>query len=126
MRITFKKILRCPILMNFVFSLVLLVHVAFIGYRIKFPQHPSTKMYAKALDEFPVSFQICVKEQTNSQDRYIKFGYDNIWSFYKGITDYDGVWVGWAGHNSTKTSVKGKIIKICIIFIPFGLFRCFI
>ena len=67
-------------------------------------------MYAQALDEFPVSFQICVKEQTNSQDRYIKFGYDNIWSFYKGITDYDGVWVGWAGHNSTKTSVKGKII----------------
>ena len=104
--------MRISIFINFVFSMVLFVHVAFIGYGIKYPHHPSTKMYTKALHELaelPVSFQLCVKEQNNPQNRYIKLGYDNIWSFYKGTTGFDGAWVGWAGHenHSTISSVKG-------------------
>ena len=112
MRKTIGHKISLPIIMNFVFSFVLIAHVAFIGYGIKYPNHPSSRMYTKALqelDEFPVSFQLCVKEQIDSQNRYIKLGYDNIWSFYKGITNFYGDWVGWAGHenNSSLSSVKG-------------------
>ena len=114
MRKTINQIkLRFPIFINVVFSLVLFVHVAFIGYGIKYPAHPSTKMYQKPLHElkeFPVTFQICVKEKNNSHSRYIRLGYEDIWSFYKGVPYFDGVLVGWAGHdeyNSTISSVKG-------------------
>ena len=78
---------RLPLLVNTIFSLVFFVHVAIIGYGIKYPEDLSTKTYKKELNEFPVSFKICVKELVNSQDRYKKFGYQNIWSFYRGMTD---------------------------------------
>ena len=91
--------MRLTIFINFVFSSVLFVHVAKALHE---------------LDEFPVSFQLCVKEQNNPHTRYIKLGYDNIWSFYKGTTGFEGVWVGWAGHenHSTMSSVKGMIYNI--------------
>ena len=103
---------RLPIMINSVFTLVFLVHAAFIGYGIKYPDHPSIKLYSKdvdELDEFPISFKFCVKELENPFERYKKVGYAHIWDFYKGLTDSSGSWVGWSGNKTgrTRTSVEG-------------------
>ena len=118
-----KLRMRLPIFINAAFTLVFFVHAAFIAYGIKYPDQPSTKIYAKNLDEFDffqLSFKLCVKEMGDINKRYKSLGYDSIWSFYKGSSyDYDdianGIWVGWAGHsknNSTLSTVKGMC---CII-----------
>ena len=102
---------RFPILINTVFTLVFFVHAAFIGYGIKYPDHPSTKFYTKdlsQLDSFPISFKLCVKELTNPSERYRKVGYADVWDFHKGLTDSSGSWVGWAG-NKTGTSNRSSV-----------------
>ena len=104
---------RLPIIINTVFTLVFFVHAAFIGYGIKYPDQPSTKLYSKdinELDVFPISFKLCVKELENPLERYRKVGYADVWDFYKGLTDSSGSWVGWSGNNtgnSERTSVEG-------------------
>ena len=115
----FKLNLGLPLYINTFFSFAFFVHVTFIGYGIKYPHAPSVKLFTKnfnELDELPISFKVCVSELTNSHDRYKKFGYNNVWSFYRGNLRYykgkvndERTWVGWAGHknNSTVNSVKG-------------------
>ena len=108
-----KPKLKLPaFFINTCFSFAFFVHVAFIGYGIIYPDTPSIKLYTKSfkeMDEFPISFKLCVSELTNSHNRYKRFGYDSIWSFYKGVANDEGKWVGWSGHkdNSTITSVRG-------------------
>ena len=66
---------RLPIIINSVFTLVFLVHAAFIGYGIKYPVQPNIKYYLKdvnELDSFPISFKFCVKELANPKERYEK------------------------------------------------------
>ena len=103
---------RLPIIINSVFTLVFLVHAAFIGYGIKCPDQPSIKLYSKNIDEldvFPISFKFCVKELVNPSERYKKIGYKNVWNFYKGLLDSSGSLVGWCGNRTcnTRTSVEG-------------------
>ena len=102
---------RLPIIINSVFTLVFLVHAAFIGYGIKYPDQPSIKLYTKdinELDSFPISFKVCVKELVNSSERYEKLGYSNVWDFYKGLKDSSGSLVGWSGN---KTGNKGTSVE---------------
>ena len=113
MEILLKLKLGLPLFINTFFLFAFFVHVTFIGYRIKYPETPSVKVFTKSfneLDEFPMSFILCVSELKNSHDRYKKFGYDDIWSFYRGNLRYykgmaydDSTLVGWAGN----TTVKG-------------------
>ena len=103
---------RLPIIINSVFTLVFLVHAAFIGYGIKYPDQPSIKLYKKdvnELDSFPVSFKFCVKELENPSERYKKVGYSNVWDFHKGLKDSSGSLVGWSGNN---TSVEGSYVVL--------------
>ena len=107
-----KSRLPMPIIINSVFTLVFLVHAAFIGYGIKYPDQPSIKLYKKdvnELDSFPISFKICVKELENPSERYEKVGYSTLWNFYKGIPDFSGSWVGWSGNKTgnTRTTAEG-------------------
>ena len=88
-----------------------MVHAAFIGYGIRYPEHPSTKIYTQNVDQFdlfPISFKFCVKELTNPHYRYQKLGYNSIWSFYKGVIDTSGTlpFVGWAGYNENKSTTQ--------------------
>ena len=107
---------KLPLFINTVFALVFIFHTSLIGYENLYPDEPSTKTYTKdfsVFDFFPVNFKICVKEQTNSHDRYSKFGYDTIWDFYKGKgrAHENGTWLGWSGHsesNSSLGNVEGK------------------
>ena len=108
-----------PFFLNAVFTLVFFIHASSIGYKIRYPEHPSTKIYTKNVNEFDVfqlSFKLCVHELGNIHKRYSNLGYETIWSFYKGwqydIYDgkSDGIWVGWAGHSknhSTLSTVRG-------------------
>ena len=103
---------RLPMIMNTVFTLVFLIHAAFIGYGIKYPDQPSIKLYTKdlsELDSFPISFKICVKELENPSERYNRVGFATVWTFYSGLPDYSGLFVGWSGNKTgnTRTSVEG-------------------
>ena len=103
---------RLSIIINFVFTLVFLVHAAFIGHGIKYPVQPSIKLYSKdvnELDSFPISFKICVKELENPSERYKKVGYSTVWNFFKGLPDSSGSLVGWSGNKTgnTRTTAEG-------------------
>ena len=111
---------KLPFLIQIAFTLTFLVHAAYIGYGIRYPENPSTKIYTKnfsQFDLFPISFKFCVKELTNPHNRYQKLGYNSIWSFYKGVIDSSGL-VGWAGYNkneSTTSSVQGTRSKLYVL-----------
>ena len=115
-----KKIrLRLPVIINTVFALVFFVHSTMIGFGIMYPDEPNTKLFTKNfsdLNVFPLNFKICLNEITNSNDRYSKLGYENIWAFYQGTAltypNRTWAWVGWGGHsknNSTISNAEGKI-----------------
>ena len=102
---------KLPFLIRLAFSITFMVHAAFIGYGIRYPEHPSTKIYTQNVDQFdlfPISFKFCVKELTNPHYRYQKLGYNSIWSFYKGVIDTSGTlpFVGWAGYNENKSTTQ--------------------
>ena len=111
----FKK-LKISSFLNAVFTLVFFIHASSIGYKIRYPDHPSTKIYTKNLNEFDIfqlSFKLCVNELGNIHKRYSNLGYETIWSFYKGwqydIYDgkSDGIWVGHSKNHSTLSTVRG-------------------
>ena len=116
---------RLPIIINSVFTLVFLVHAAFIGYGIKYPVQPNIKYYLKdvnELDSFPITFKICVKELENPSERYKKVGYSGVWGFYSGLADSSGSLVGWSGNNTgnTRTSVEGTDLYHSTQLRPFS------
>ena len=105
---------------KFLFNAILIVaftiHISCIGYYIKNPDTPSVRVFTRELKNFsqlPVSFKLCAEEQANMNDRYRKFGYSNIYSFFQGRKrTWHGNWFGWAGHgeeNQTLGTVLGKI-----------------
>ena len=122
---------RSPIIINTIYTLLFFVHAAYIGYGIKYPDQPSTKLYSKdinELDVFPISFKLCVKELENPLERYKKVGYSNVWDFYKGLPDSSGSWVGWSGNNTgnnTRTSVEGTKFLLFTLLSTQTLFKNF-
>ena len=121
---------RLPIIINSVFTLVFLVHAAFIGYGIKYPDQPSIKLYKKdvnELDSFPISFKICVKELENPSERYKKVGYSNKWNFFRGIPDSSGSLIGWSGNKTgiTRTSVEGTDLYHLTQLLPKTFYQSF-
>ena len=96
--------------------LTFITHITFIGYNIKYPDIPSVRVFSEDLrniKDFPLSFKLCAEEETNMEERYRKFGYQNIQAFYQGRQKMEhGNWFGWAGHgngNETLGTVLGKI-----------------
>ena len=115
---------RLPLIINTVFALVFLVHTTMIGYGIMHPDEPTTKFYRKNfsdLDVFPLNFKICVKELSNPNDRYLKFGYKNIWNFYKGTArnEANRTWVGWAGHSKNNSSISNAEGKVSVYVLGY-------
>ena len=53
-----------PIIVNLIFATVFLTHIAIIGYRRKYPENPSVRVFDKDLKdiEFPLSFKICIRK----------------------------------------------------------------
>ena len=119
----FKK-LKILSFLKAVFTLVFFIHAISIGYNIKYPDHPSTKIFTKSLNEFDafqLSFKLCVNELGNIHKRYSNLGYASIWAFYKGWPygyngDSDGIWVGWAGHSENHSTLS-TVIGIFKVFL---------
>ena len=104
-------------ILNATLVIAFIIHISLIGYNIKHPDVPSVRVYTRELKDlnFPLSFKLCVKEHKRIKDRYLKYGYNNVHSFFQGRKRFfGGDWFGWAGHhgsgNETLGPVKGIII----------------
>ena len=103
---------KLPIIVNILFTMVFIVHISFIGYGMKYPANPETKIYSKELKdlgEFPIVFKLCLKELESFDERYKRQGYNDIFEFFKGNLKSGGKMVGWAGQKKSSGSVKGNI-----------------
>ena len=89
------------------FTIACIIHVAFIGYNIIYPEFPEIKIYSKDLKEigFPLVFRLCAQEHQNPDEKYQKIGYKNAKEFFIGRSIYDWKHFGWNGHKN-----GGKVI----------------
>ena len=111
---------------NLSFVLAFFVHAAIIAYSITFPSNPSIKVYKKDLKDiaFPIALKLCVEERTDFHKRYRDLGYDSVYKFFRGMSVYERIWLGWSGHGSngdgtTLGSVNGNLI-ICSYLFSLG------
>ena len=92
-----------------VMSIIFLAHVSYLLYDIISPEFPEIVNYKKDLNEieYPITFKICVNELNLSiaNEKYQKYGYDDLWQFYYGRSMYDSSIFGWAGHTENGSTI---------------------
>ena len=97
------------------FTVACIIHVAFIGYNIIFPELPEIKIYSKDLKDiaFPLAFRLCAQEHQNPDEKYQKIGYKNAMEFFIGRSMYNWKHYGWNGHkeNGEKVTSLEKILN---------------
>ena len=95
------------------FTIACIIHVAFIGYNIIFPELPEIKIYSKNLKDiaFPLVFRLCAQEHQNPDEKYEKVGYENAKEFFIGRSMYDWKHYGWNGHKENGAQ-RGSLEKI--------------
>ena len=96
-------------LFKIIMSIVFVAHVSYIVYEIIHPAFPEIVNYKKDLNEieYPITFKICVNEVNLSiaEEKYEKYGYEDLWQFYYGQSRYNDSIYGWAGHNENGTTI---------------------
>ena len=109
---------KVQIIINRLFTIVLLIHVLLIGENLMFPGNPNVRVERKDLKDikFPLAFKLCVSSSSQQDDgdefkNYEKFGYNSSYHFFRGVSMFNGSMRGWNGHtrnNSSLGSVKGQ------------------
>ena len=109
---------KVQIIINGLFTIVLLIHVLLIGENLLFPGNPNVRIERKDLMDikFPLAFKLCVSSSSQQDDgdefkNYEKFGYNSSYHFFRGVSMFNGSMRGWNGHtrnNSILGSVKGQ------------------
>ena len=106
---------KVQIIINGLFTIVLLIHVLLIGENLLFPGNPNVRIERKDLMDikFPLAFKLCVSSQNDADqfENYEKFGYNSSYDFFRGISMFNESMLGWNGHtrnNSILGSVKGQ------------------
>ena len=89
------------------FTIACIIHVAFIGYNIIYPELPEIKVYSKDLKDiaFPLVFRLCAQDHQNPDEKYQEFGYKNVINFFIGQSMHEWKHYGWNGHKE-----NGKIM----------------
>ena len=95
------------LLLNIIFICGFLVHIFTIGFNLIHPEYPSIRVYQKDLKQidFPLSFKLCVTEQENATERYVKMGYADENYFFAGQSLFEEGIIGWGGHNKNGTTL---------------------
>ena len=108
-----QNIRKLAYIFNATLVIAFLIHISLIGYNIKHPDVPSVRVDSRDLmdlNRFPLSFKLCVKEHNKIKDRYRKYGYNNVNSFFQGRKRYfAGKWFGWAGHHGSGNETLGPV-----------------
>ena len=98
-------------------TLSFIIHIAFIGYDIVYPEIPEIKHYSLNLgNTFPLSFSVCVETRQiimNDGKKIYELGYKHEWDFFYGRSRFNSSIIGWAGHaenGSTLRTVEGIIV----------------
>ena len=109
----FFKILNHSLTVFLVLSC--LVHLSYITYYSVYPEMPEItvqRIDLEEMEDFPLSFRLCMFEPQNSFHRYVNIGYDNLGAFYMGLNMRNKSLFGWKGHfenGSTFASATGFI-----------------
>ena len=100
--------------LNTSFSIACVVHVAFIGYYIIYPELPEIKIYSRDIKDiaFPLVFRLWAREFQDPDKKYKNIGYDNVMDFFRGQSMYDWKHYGWNGHKEKGGKVIGSLEKI--------------
>ena len=114
MRDTHQKV---RIVINGSFTIVLLIHVFYIGKNLMFPGNPNIRVHRKDLMDirFPLAFKLCVSRLDDSNfEPYYKYGYRGSYAFFRGESMYNASLRGWRGHTRNNSviglgSVKGEM-----------------
>ena len=129
-----KNLTKLVYLVNFLFTIVCMLHVTQTLYSTIYPPYPEIKVFEKELKDitFPILFKICGKELRHASRRFNNFGYATESNFYGGISKFskNNTIVGWNGHTengSTIGPLTGKYNKIisvsfCCIFFSWQKF----
>ena len=106
---------KVQIIINGLFTIVLLIHVLLIGENLMFPGNPNVRVERKDLKDikFPLAFKLCVSSQNDADEfeNYEKFGYKSPYHFFRGVSMFNQSMRGWNGHTRNHTilgSVKGQ------------------
>ena len=91
---------RIILFINVILLAICIINSSQVIYRLLNPELPSIQVYETNLAdiEFPLSFEICLEELNESEERYKKFGYQNFGYFYFGVSQFNYSLVGWNGH----------------------------
>ena len=86
-----------------------------IGYDMVYHKQVEHFVYEKSLKEvqFPLAIKLCLFRYKNYDAGFEKLGYEDVTSFYKGISKFPGNWTGWNGHTengSTVAPVEGIFV----------------
>ena len=102
------------------------VHLSILIYNKLNPSLPEVKYYKRDLNEidFPIAFQLCIGENNYSHINYKDLGYDNLFDFFHGKSQFNDSIVGWAGHTENGSSL-GSVASLNISKINFTLFDFF-
>ena len=107
---------KVGIVINGSFTIVLLIHVFYIGENLMFPGNPNIRIERKDLKEikFPLAFKLCMvsRQDHSSFENFHKYGYSTPSAFFRGESRFNASLRGWSGHtrnNSILGSVKGEM-----------------
>ena len=82
-----------------------------IGYNLVYPSQKTTEIQKTELGEFPVVFKICPKPAFNISAVRLE-GYEDVWSYFLGLSVYNKSVYGWAGHAETPSGEKKKVGQV--------------
>ena len=89
------------------------VHLVYIAYYFVYPELPEItvqRIELEEMEEFPISFRLCMFEPQNNAQRYKNIGYENYGYFYWGMNMRNNSLFGWKGffeNGSTFASATG-------------------
>ena len=99
--------LQSTLIVNLIFTIMFLIHIAIIEYNLQYPDYPSVRIYRKNLKdiEFPISFKLCLRELKNETLRYKNIGYYDNYHFYAGVSLFNRSHFGWNGFTQTHATL---------------------
>ena len=91
------------------------VQMILLTRALMYPEHTVSRIFRKNLtiQEFPVVFKICIKPGFD-KEALKETGYENVFSYFWGISQYNKSLLGWAGHTAEGgvfSNVTGKLSR---------------
>ena len=100
-------------IINLILFVCCVTHVSILLEQEIQPEFTDSKVYQRKLQEieFPLVFKLCLSSGVYFEEHYKRYGYENQYGFYQGISLYNSSFVGWNGHTENG-STMGQVQDI--------------